>query len=324
MARPESKKKSTKRPAKKRQTAKGRAGTKRKVRRFARVSLVRVFIVLALLTMLAATLGAVGYVIFFRTVLAAEVTGAAASHRMIFEEPDIPLRVPHDEGEAGQRQWPRPRMAIVIDDMGYLAKSGDELLHLPYALSFSFLPHAPYTHSLVEEAHRIGRTVLLHLPLQPRDPHWNPGPGTIRVDDVPAVRSRLFAADLAAVPHAVGVNNHMGSLYTENSAAMRGLLRLVKARHLFFIDSATSPRSVGLATARQMHLPSARRRVFLDNVKEPASICAQLQTLVRYAERRGAAIGIGHPHPATVSALRKCLPEYRHRVRLVSVATLVH
>lgn len=129
---------------------------------------------------------------------------------------------------------------------------------------------------------------------------------------------------LAAVPTAIGANNHMGSRFTEDQRAMRQVLMRLRAGSLFFIDSFTSPASMGETTAHQLGLPTARRRIFLDNEQHSTAICRQLGALATRARAEGAAIAIGHPNAAMVEALRTCAGEQLASVQVVGVERLVH
>lgn len=237
---------------------------------------------------------------------------------------DAPLRQaqPVAGPEAGGREL--PLLAIIIDDMGYQQQLDEELLHLNLNLSFAFLPHGPHTPEQAEQAGRLGRDVLLHLPMEPRDQRWDPGPGALTLAMTPAERAELFARDLALVPQAVGVNNHMGSRFTEDPAAMQDFLGLLRDRRLFFLDSLTSPESLGYSLAREMGVKASRRQVFLDNVREQARIREQIRALLAAAERQGGAVGIGHPYPQTLAALREAGPEILSRVKLLGVSHLAH
>jgi polysaccharide deacetylase 2 family uncharacterized protein YibQ len=216
----------------------------------------------------------------------------------------------------------KPLVAIIIDDMGYHRRIGQALLAIDLNLTFSFLPHAPYTKEQAEQAWRRGRDILVHMPMEPRDPTWNAGPGTLYLDDAPEVRSAKIAANLAGVPRAVGVNNHMGSLYTADRPAMTELLEHIRGQGLLFVDSITSPESVARATARELGVRSAQRHVFLDNIQSEDDICRQLQKLVARAGRRGSAVGIGHPNRATLTALQNCRQMLQSRVRVVGIREL--
>lgn len=232
--------------------------------------------------------------------------------------PSTPQAAPSLPGKTS----PRPRIAVIIDDMGYNRPMGRQFLQIDADLTFSFLPEAPYTSELAEQAHRTGRTILVHLPMEPKDSSWKLGPEALRIGDTAEEISRKTEGMLAKAPHAVGANNHMGSRFTENSQGMRRMLTTLKAHSFFFIDSFTTPASLGETTARQLRLPTARRHVFLDNTQDPESICRQLGQLVAQAKQRGQAIGIGHPNQAMFTALGSCGPAYFSEVELVGVHQL--
>ncbi|MEJ2689968.1 MAG: divergent polysaccharide deacetylase family protein, partial [Deltaproteobacteria bacterium] len=154
-------------------------------------------------------------------------------------------------------------MAIVIDDMGYQKAMGRKFLAIDLPLSFSFLPHAPFTRILMREAKNRQRDILLHIPLEPLDSSLVLGPGALLTTMSAASMTRVFNEDLDLVSFAIGVNNHMGSKFTEDRAAMTTLLAAVKKHDLFFLDSLTSANSIGFELAERMKIPAARRNVFL-------------------------------------------------------------
>lgn len=218
---------------------------------------------------------------------------------------------------------PRPLVAVIIDDMGEHRQIGLKFLRLETNLSFSFLPFAPFTAELAEQAHREGHDVLVHLPMEPKDSTLHLEEQTLMVQDDPERIRRKTETMLAITPHALGANNHMGSRFCEHGEGMRVVIETLKSRSLFFVDSYTSPSSQGLTTARRLHLPASRRDLFLDNVKDAAAICAQLHVLAELARRQGQAIGIGHPHQAMLTALAECGPSAFRSIDLVGVHRLV-
>lgn len=228
-----------------------------------------------------------------------------------------------DEAEPGQKPK-RPMVAIIIDDMGYNQQLGRQFLQLEPRLSFSFLPHAPFTEELALLAKQTGHEILVHLPMEPKDQKWQLEPGTLLVTDSPEQIRRKIEGMLTAMPHATGASNHMGSRFTEDGKGMLVVMNTLRERSLFFIDSFTSTASKGLATARRLHLPSARRHLFLDNIQEATAICRQIDLLVTLAEHQGQAIGIGHPYPATFAALTQCGNDALQTVEMVGVRRLVH
>lgn len=233
-----------------------------------------------------------------------------------------PPKAPEPEPEPA----PAPRVAIVIDDLGGNPRAARELIALPQPLTFAVLPKLAYSREIADAAARAGKEVLLHLPMEPVGyPEKNPGPGALLSSMPPDTMMAVLEEDLRDVPHSIGVNNHMGSLLTEDEAVMRLILSYVKERKLFFLDSYTTPRSVVEAVARDLDLPTASRQVFLDHVpNDSAYVEGQLEKLVATAKRHGAAIGIGHPRRATISALRKRLPKLAEEgVTVVRLSSIV-
>ncbi|WP_448874655.1 divergent polysaccharide deacetylase family protein [Desulfobulbus propionicus] len=232
--------------------------------------------------------------------------------------PAGPSSIPIDNPSAR-----RPRVAIIIDDMGYNLDIGRQLIQLALPLSFSFLPAAPHTPELAAMARIHGRTVLVHLPMEPKNRLCKQEPVTLEVDDTIAELQEKIDRMLAAVPLATGANNHMGSRFTESRQGMRQVLACLRGRALFFIDSATSVASVAETVARQMHIPAARRRVFLDNDHSVDAVCRQLGLLARMADHEGQAIAIGHPHQDLLVAMMSCADRQLAGVELVGVDALI-
>ncbi len=201
-----------------------------------------------------------------------------------------------------------PAIAIVIDDLGDTLGPGRATVALPGPVACAFLPESPHTRRLADEAHAAGKPVLLHLPLQPEA--GKPHPLAVNDRLNAEARARHLQRMLAAVPHARGVNNHQGSRATADRRQMHWLMRELSLSGItYFIDSATSSQSEAYALARAYGLPTARRRVFLDNEPTPAAVHAQFERLLQVARRDGAALAIGHPHAATLQVLRERLPQ---------------
>ena len=116
----------------------------------------------------------------------------------------------------------------------------------------------------------------------------------------------------------------MGSEFTGQEEKMTAVLQTLKKHDIFFIDSVTSPESVGIKVAQQLGVRSARRNVFLDNEQVRSYILGQLHQAVRLARNSGSAIAICHPHPVTIATLSAALPELaRQGVQLVPASQLV-
>jgi polysaccharide deacetylase 2 family uncharacterized protein YibQ len=216
-------------------------------------------------------------------------------------------------------------VAIVIDDLGQDLKPAQEIVSLPAKITFAVMPGFPQSRKVAELAMQNNHEVLLHLPMEYRSRNGKPAPGMLRSDMTPMDFLNTINTDVASVPGAVGVNNHEGSSLTENKEAMKFLMAELKARDLLFLDSLTSPKSVAYATAKEFGVKAAKRDVFLDNESDNTEyIHGQLEELTRMAKEHGWAIGIGHPHPATISALRTWIAEAnRQGITIVPLSRLM-
>lgn len=217
----------------------------------------------------------------------------------------------------------KPRLALLIDDMGNRQKQGQQLIDLDLPLSFAILPFTPHAHSLMEMAHAKNREILLHLPMEATAAKWDPGPGALTTGMTGRAIKAQVRKDLEDIPYAVGVNNHMGSKFTSDKAAMQAALAPLQSRNLFFLDSITIASSVAYSEARALNMKAGRRDIFIDNEQDEAKIKAQLVHLVAIAQKHGSAIGIGHPYPATIATLTKEQAWLRDQVQLVAVSTLM-
>lgn len=215
-------------------------------------------------------------------------------------------------------------LGIIIDDLGNGLREGKRAIALPAPVACAILPHTPHAIRLARDAHRAGKEVLLHLPMESLTDEA-PGPGVL--DSSMPAREFLYtlAFDLTTVPHAVGVNNHMGSRLTQDPASMQLLMQALRNRgDLFFVDSRTSPRSVAARLASENGVPVIVRNVFLDNEPGTEAIRAQLEATLAIARREGTALAIGHPHPRTLSVLEEWLPTLAgQNVKLVPLTELL-
>ncbi|WP_159715861.1 divergent polysaccharide deacetylase family protein [Geminicoccus flavidas] len=264
----------------------------------------------------------------------AAVLEPSAQPAPAFEEPGVqpvaPVVDPEPMPQAGPNRrhlMPErlrgPTIAIVIDDLGYSRKVVRRLIESGQALTLSFLPSGPEVVPSVRDAAHAGLDVLLHMPMEATG-SANPGPGAIRVSMSDAeVRAAVDKA-VAAVPGAVGMNNHMGSRATAAPKTMQAVMAALADHDMFFLDSRTVGRSKAQAVALGTGVPAIGRDVFLDNEPTVAAVTRQLQLLERRARAHGYAVAIGHPHRETVDALMTWLPEAEARgVRLVPLSKLV-
>ena len=217
------------------------------------------------------------------------------------------------------------RAAIVIDDLGEDLEAARKLARMPYPLTFSVLPGLAYSRETAEEAHRAGREVILHLPMEPEPgASVKPGRGEINVGMPGAEVERVIGSDLGSVPFSKGVNNHMGSRATADARLMREVMGVLRKRNLFFIDSRTTASTAALGAARRAGVPAFFRSVFLDDTETVGYSLGQLRRFRRIVQERGVALAIGHPHPTTIQALAEFIPELeRENIQLIPASELV-
>lgn len=229
-----------------------------------------------------------------------------------------PVVVPQQKG-AG-------KVAIIVDDMGASMQELQGLLSIKLPVTFSVIPSLAHARGVAEAAHRAGADVMVHMPMEPEGYPKQPMEkiGLLVAMENPEIEERVTGY-FRNVPYAVGANNHMGSRFTQNKEKMEVVLKVLKEKGVFFVDSKTSPASVGYRTARQLGLICAERQVFLDNVQDERAISKQLAQAVAIARKRGEAIAICHPHPATIRALHAAMPAFaKSGISFVYISRLVN
>ena len=200
-----------------------------------------------------------------------------------------------------------PRIAIIIDDIGYQRQLGERAIALDPAITLAVIPRSPHAQPLARQAVEAGREVMIHLPMSAS---FSPllDPGGIRPGMAPENIAAVVREAFELVPGARGLNNHMGSELTADQESMHWLMHELASHQVFFVDSRTTPESVAERTARAHGLAAAGRDVFLDNEREALDINSQFNTLLRIARQRGQAIAIGHPYPETLEYLETIIP----------------
>ena len=234
------------------------------------------------------------------------------------------LRIIVDSYEAPHR-LSCPKIGIIIDDLGYDSSLASAFMKLGLPLTFSVLPFTPYTRLIAQKARKEGREIMLHLPLEPiRYPGINPGDGVLLVSMDREMILEVLDRNLSQIPFVAGVNNHMGSRFTESEEKMMIVLAELKRRGLYFIDSKTTASSVGYKVAKKMALRTAGRDVFLDNGLSENALKIQMERLLSLSRHRGWAIGIGHPHKETLDLLKRYQATLNNETEIVPVSNLVN
>jgi hypothetical protein len=200
----------------------------------------------------------------------------------------------------------RGQVALIMDDMGNSLETLDELIALGRPVTVSVLPYSTNAAETARIAHENGLEVLLHLPLESINNYEAMAntEGMIRADMAEPEIVRSFESSYARVPFTAGANNHMGSRLTAERDLMRAILRPLKMKGLFFVDSRTTSKTVALDEARKMGIPSTERDVFLDADADRGRIRGRLIELFQKARKKGHAVGICHPFPETLAVLK--------------------
>jgi hypothetical protein len=243
--------------------------------------------------------------------------------------PSIPQEKKKVEEKKEEKKEPEkpsyPRLALIIDDGGYNTDRFKKMLGMGKPMTFAILPNTPHAREAALLAHQDASEVMLHLPMEPKEEELY----SLEVDTVltgmsPAKIQKILRDDLEQIPFVRGVNNHMGSKATEDPRVMQALMAALKKERLYFIDSHTSPQSLGPEAARKAGVAFWQNDRFLDREKNLEKIKKAIRLTMRKAKNEGKAVAIGHPHPLTARAIREMIPEMeKEGIRLVFASEVV-
>jgi polysaccharide deacetylase 2 family uncharacterized protein YibQ len=236
-----------------------------------------------------------------------------------------PTPVPSPTPKPQPAPTARGRLAILLDDGGQKLDLVSKAAALPTKVGFAILPFLPKSAETAVALHEAGHEIWLHLPMEPENyPANDPGPGALLMAmDSDDLRTAIHSA-INNIPHAVGVNNHMGSKATADLKTMTWIMQEIKTRDMAFIDSRTTIHTVAEEAAQAQGVPTNRRHVFLDNERSAAAIRVQLDEAVYRSRMEGEIIAIGHLDQVTIEVLSQELPGLAKRgADLVNPSDLV-
>lgn len=199
-------------------------------------------------------------------------------------------------------------ISIVIDDVGIDHKRSARAIDLPAGVTLAFLPYANNVAAQAALAQQKGHELMVHLPMEPSRMTANPGPDFLGVGHSAEELEKRIARNLDAFSGYKGVNNHMGSAFTKHAPGLAVLMRDLKKRGVYFLDSKTAPDSVAEDMAMSKGIPTTHRDVFLDHYESTDQVMAALEKTERIARIGGYAVAIGHPKDVTLDALQSWLP----------------
>lgn len=217
------------------------------------------------------------------------------------------------------------KMAIIIDDFGYNQQSIDAFTAMNRPLTFAVIPYRPFSNEAAAKGLSSGKQVILHLPMEPLAQSAQSEETTVSVAMSDEEIQDIVKKAVQSIPGLIGVNNHQGSRATADRRVMQDVLSVLKAKHLFFVDSRTNSQSIAAQTARQMGLQAGENDLFIDNTDDVVAVKAKLRTAGNMAIKHGAVTVIGHARMNTALAVRDMIPELEAQgIQLVFVSQLLH
>jgi hypothetical protein len=203
-------------------------------------------------------------------------------------------------------------LGIVIDDWGYSPNVIPFLQEIRIPLNIAILPELDYSRTINIVALNAGHEILLHLPLQPL-----PGENmetrleklTIREDMSPQQVGDILNRFLDELQGVKGVNNHMGSLISQDEEKLSQIFKVLKARGLYYLDSRVIPESIAPSIAERVGIKCLQRDVFIDNKEDKDYVKSQVRKGIKIARKRGYSIIIGHARPLTLKVIKEMVPE---------------
>ncbi|OCG44620.1 hypothetical protein A9G28_02170 [Gilliamella sp. Fer1-1] len=214
------------------------------------------------------------------------------------------------------------KLALVIDDFGYRQHNEEQVIRLSPNITVAVLPNSPNAARIANIAHQHGNDVIIHLPMAPLSKQRLEKDTLFPSMDETQI-SRIVNNAIELVPHAIGFNNHMGSLMTADLNGMTNVMKALSAHPMFFLDSKTIGRTQIKKAASYYDVPVLARDVFLDDEQTERAISRQFDLAVKLARKKGVAIVIGHPHPQTINVLKAKLAKLPADIELVKVGKLV-
>ena len=246
------------------------------------------------------------YLIIFAILMLAALIGF-----ILFRQPSRkappPLAEQKAKPEVKKEEY---RIAVIIDDVGYVSENLEGYLDFGGRLTFSVLPFLSKSRTYAELLHEKGFEVMIHIPMEPISyPETDPGPYAILTGDTKPDISYKLQLMIDSNPYAKGANNHMGSRATQDWDVMHYTLNILKNEGFFWIDSLTTDESFGYRLSKELSVPTAKRDIFLDNEDSYSYINRQFELLKEIAKQQGTAVGIGHfSKKNTLEVLRNQLP----------------
>lgn len=196
---------------------------------------------------------------------------------------------------------PKPKLVIIIDDV-----STRNQLNTIEATGIKMTPSIFPPSKLSMASHTLAaglKHYMIHLPMESGSAQFNTQYKTlITTFSNEEIEARV--KELRKLfPTARYINNHTGSVFTDDYHAMETLYAALRKEGFVFVDSRTIGSTKVPKIAEEFGDAYVARDIFIDNEHTVPYIHRQLQKAVNMAKKKGYAIAIGHPHKMTLKAL---------------------
>jgi polysaccharide deacetylase 2 family uncharacterized protein YibQ len=195
----------------------------------------------------------------------------------------------------------KPKLVIIIDDVSTSAQ-----LKRIKALDIKVTPSIFPPSELSMKSHRLSKGLdhyMIHLPMASGSKQFNKQFKTLKTSHSKA-QIEARAKELRRLfPTARYINNHTGSVFTDDYNAMQTLYTALRKEDFVFVDSRTIASTKVPRIAAKFGDAYVARDIFIDNEHTVPYIHAQLRQAVTMAKKKGYAIAIGHPYKMTMKAL---------------------
>jgi len=190
----------------------------------------------------------------------------------------------------------KPKLVLILDDAGKTNQYFNKIKKLNKNITIAVIPYYTSSKAIGLKLKNEGFNIIAHIPMEPIDNTKMDVKEAFLLtnDSIQVISTKIDFYINDILPFVTGINNHMGSLFTSNKNSMINLMKILKKKNLFFIDSLTINSSVGYKYAKIYKVPTINRDIFLDNQDDEVYIKKQLDKLLKIAMKKGFAVGIGH------------------------------
>lgn len=185
-------------------------------------------------------------------------------------------------------------LCVVFDDGGQNISQLKKCVALPFPVTVAVLPRLAHSAESARIVRQSKNEVILHQPMQAMNLNVNPGAGAIKPEMTENEVFATLSQNIAEIAPIAGMNNHEGSLITENEVLVSFILQAASEKGIYFLDSRTSSATKVPSVAMEMGMGWYQRDIFLDNQKTRENYLAELKKGLDIANKKGHVIMIGH------------------------------